>query len=380
MIAVALILLAMPVLTFVGYPAVLLAVAAVRRRPRVIHGVVPAEAIVVICAHNEAPRIGAKIGSVVDALACWDGAGRIIVGDDGSTDATGAVVATFADRGVDLVTLPRGGKAAALNRVAPRGGDEILVMTDADPLFDSATIPELLAPFADPAVGAVAGRVVTVRGPARFAGFDRLFRGYESAMRQAESDLFGCVSADGGLYAIRASLMPVVPADVTDDFYVSTAAVAEGYRIAFANGARAYEHSIVGGARNFRRRVRITVRGLTALWSRRALMNPARTGWYAIALLMHKVARRVAPLTLPPLWLLAGMLGSLGSIVWGLVFAGLTMIALVGVFGALAPARLPRILSPVFGVALHLAGLATGAMLFVAGRRYAQWTPQKEAM
>ncbi len=376
--AAALVLLSLPVLAFVGYPAVLLAVAALRPPSHGVDGTPPAEAIVVICAYDEAPRIGAKLESVVDALACWDGAARIIVADDGSTDGTGAVVSAFADRGVELVGLPRGGKAAALNRVAPRSGAAILIMTDADPLFDATTIPALLAPFADPHVGAVAGKVETMASMTRFAGFDGLFRRYESAVRQAESDLFGCVSADGGLYAIRAALMPVVPPDVTDDFYISTAAVAAGHRIAFAEGARVHEHSIAGGARNFRRRVRITVRGLTALWSRRALMNPARTGWYAVGLVLHKVARRLAPLTISPVWVLAGLLARDGSPVWALVFVALTGIAAIGIIGALLPARLPRLLFPVFGAALHLAGLAVGAVLFVGGRRYAQWTPQKD--
>lgn len=373
---VALLLIAVPLFAFAGYPALVIAAAALwgRRGPEEpCH----APVAVVVCAHNEGARIGAKLDSVHDAIVAARVLARIIVADDGSTDDTAAQ----AERrpGVELVRLPRGGKAAALNRVTPRTANAILVMTDADPLFDAATLPALLAPFADPNVGAVAGRVETMRGRARFAGFDRLFRGYESAVRQAESDLFGCVSADGGLYAIRASLMPVVPPDVTDDFFISTAAVAAGYRIAYADGARAWEHSIEGEGRNFRRRIRITVRGLTALWSRRALMNPGRTGWYAPALILHKVARRLAPLALPPLWLISGLLAAEGQLAWALVFAGLTALTLVGIAGVLAPQRLPRAVSPVIGVALHLAGLGWGAILFASGRRYAQWTPQKDA-
>jgi glycosyltransferase involved in cell wall biosynthesis len=373
---VALLLLAVPAIAFVGYPLLLLAVAGIAARrvaPKMLDTrTLPV--VVLICAHNEAARIGAKLESVRRAIQAWGGEARIVVADDGSTDDTAAIAATFA---VDLVRLPRGGKAAALNRVAPRRGEAIVVMTDADPLFDAGTLPALLRPFADPQVGVVAGRVDTLESRAGLAGFDRLFRRYESAVRQAESDLFGCVSADGGLYAIRAALMPVVPADVTDDFYVSTAAVAAGRRIAFADDARAWEHSIPGARRNLRRRIRITVRGLTALWSRRALMNPRRTGWYAPALILHKLARRLAPVLLPVIWLLSGLLALDGAWPWALVFVGLTGLVLLGLAGALAPGRLPRALSPVAGVALHLAGLTAGAMLFLAGRRYAQWTPQK---
>jgi len=369
----ALLLIALPLAAFAGYPLAILAAARVWGRP-VRTGTVDLPVAVVICAHNEGARIGAKLESV---LAATEGQARVIVADDGSTDDTAAMVAAFPE--VELHRLPRGGKAAALNRIVPRDGDAVLVMTDADPLFDAETLHRLLAPFADQRVGAVAGRVETLRSKNRLAGFDALFRRYESALRQAESDLFGCVSADGGLYAIRARLMPHVPADVTDDFYISTAAVAAGYRIAYADNARVYEHAIAGGRKTFRRRIRITVRGLTGLWSRRALMNPARTGWYAVALLLHKVARRLAPLALPPVWVLAGLLAGQGSLAWGLVFTALSALALVGIAGALLPDRLPRALSPVFGVALHLAGLAWGAVLFARGIRFAQWTPQKDA-
>ena len=370
----AFLLIALPLAAFVGYPLAVIAAARVWGRP-VRTGQVDLPVAVVICAHNEGARIGAKLESV---LAATKSQARVIVADDGSTDDTAAVAARFPE--VELHRLPRGGKAAALNRIVPRDGDAVLVMTDADPLFDADTLPNLLAPFADPRVGAVAGRVETLKSKVKLAGFDALFRRYESALRQAESDLFGCVSADGGLYAIRARLMPHVPADVTDDFYISTAAVAAGYRIAYADGARVWEHAIAGGAKTFRRRIRITVRGLTGLWSRRALMNPVRTGWYAPALVLHKVARRLAPLALPPVWLLAGLLAGQGSLTWGLVFAGLSALALVGTLGALMPKRLPRALSPVFGVALHLAGLAWGAVLFARGVRFAQWTPQKDAV
>lgn len=372
----ALLLVAVPALAFVGYPAAVIVAAALFARRVRLEGTVDAPVAVVICAHNEGARIGAKLDSVAESIRASGVLARIIVADDGSTDDTAEQVAQRHD--VELVRLPRGGKAAALNRVAPRMAGAILVMTDADPLFDRETLPALLAPFADPQVGAVAGRVETLKGKSRFAGFDRLFRGYESAVRQAESDLFGCVSADGGLYAIRAPLMPVVPPDVTDDFYTSTAAVAAGYRIAYADRARAWEHSIAGEGRNFRRRIRITVRGLTGLWSRRALMNPWRTGWYAVALVLHKVARRLAPLALPPLWVLSGVLALQGRLDWTAVFAALSAVALVGLVGIVAPRRLPRAASPVAGAVLHLAGLGWGAILFASGRRYAQWTPQKD--
>ncbi|MEH3100950.1 glycosyltransferase [Sphingomonas adhaesiva] len=364
-------LLLIPVATFLAYPLVVLFAAALAPRRRVPVPAATPSITILIGAHNEETTIGLKLASVAQALAAWPGTAQVLVADDGSTDATAAIAR---GAGAAVIACPRGGKAAALNRAVPQATGEVIVMTDADPLFDAQTLPALLAPFADPRVGAVAGRVETIRTPgrSRFAAADRAFRRYESALRSAEDRLFGCVSADGGLYAIRRALVPTVVADVTDDFYVSTAAVAAGHRIAYADAARVWEHSITGARRQWRRRVRITVRGLTGLWRRRALMNPVRTGWYAVALVLHKVARRLAPLAILPLWLVSALAGG----AWWIVFAAITAAALVALAGTLG-ARLPGPLRIVHGIVLHLAGLAAGTLLFVAGRRYAQWTPQK---
>ncbi|MGH6612607.1 glycosyltransferase [Sphingomonas sp.] len=383
---IALLLLATPILVYLGYLLVLAAAAAFAK-PRIVP---PAESIpslsILICAHNEAMRIDAKLETVIAAASHWPGMCEILVADDGSSDTTAAIVESFAARGVQLIRLPRGGKAAALNQVVPMARGDIVVMSDADPLFDDATLPALIAPFADPRVGAVAGAVETIRSGkrGRFAGSDILFRWYESTLRSAEDRLFGCISADGGLYAIRTALVPVVPASVTDDFWISTGAVAAGYRIAFAPDARVHEQSIAGDRQQFRRRVRITVRGLTGLWQRRALMNPAATGWYAVALVLHKVARRLAPLALVPLLPLSAILAfgdnpGWRSIFWALVFAGLLGACLLGLVGFLTRMRLPRPLALGYGAVLHLAGLTAGVTLFALGRRYAQWTPDKSA-
>ncbi|HEX8446367.1 MAG TPA: glycosyltransferase [Sphingomonas sp.] len=368
---------------FAGYPVAIILIA--RMVPdRVAPAAVPPPSIsILICAYNEAAVLAAKLRSVIAATSAWPGAAEILVADDGSSDATAAIVAGFGDCGVRLVRLARGGKAAALNRLATLAVGEIFVFTDADPLFDAETLPAVIAPLADPDVGAVAGKVETIRHAARaagrFAAFDMAYRRYESAVRAAENRLFGCVSADGGLFAIRAALMPVVVPDATDDFYISTAAVAAGQRIAFAAMARVHEESIGGSRQNWRRRVRITVRGMTALWRRRALMNPRRTGCYAVGLILHKLARRVAPLLLLPLWVLAALLTLRGVLIWAPVFLMLSGLAVLGTVGALRPAWLPRRLAPGYGAALHLAGLGAGVLLFLAGRRYAQWTPQKQA-
>jgi cellulose synthase/poly-beta-1,6-N-acetylglucosamine synthase-like glycosyltransferase len=238
----------------------------------------------------------------------------------------------------------------------------------------------LLAPFADAKVGAVAGEVRGLRSAkgGAWRGGEALFRRYESAIRAAEDRLFGCVSADGGLFALRAALAEPVPGDVTDDFFLSTAAVARGYRIAFQPDAAVYEVAPDGQRQHFRRRIRITVRGLTGLWRRRALLNPFRTGAYAFGLLFHKLLRRLAPLLLLPLWAaVLALVAERGEALHLAAFALLSAAAAGTAAILLLPVKVPRALRLPAYFGIHLGGLAIGTLLFLSGKRYTQWAPQK---
>lgn len=369
---------------YLGYPLLLLGLSALAP-PQTAdrRSAAPASVSIIICAHNEAASIGAKLRSVLQSLRGGPEGIEIIVCDDGSTDGTHAIVGALAEESelpLRLIRLPRGGKAAALREAIGVAAGEVLVFSDADPLWDQATLRALLEPFSDPRVGAVAGEVRSLRGGRRGAwrAGEALFRAYESAIRRAEDRLFGCVSADGGIFALRADLAEPVPGDVTDDFFLSTAAVARGYRIAFRQEAAVYEAAPDGQRQHFRRRVRITVRGLTGLWRRRALLNPLRTGAYAFGLLFHKLLRRLAPLLLLPLW--AAMLALVlerGEPILATAFVLLSA-ALAGTAAILLlPLRVPKPLRLAAYVGIHLGGLAVGTLLFLGGKRYTQWAPQK---
>lgn len=365
---------------YAGYPLLVLALAAVRRPAPARLGPPPRSVSIVICAHNEAAAIGAKLHSVFAAVAGRGETIEIIVCDDGSTDRTAAAVRAAAGASpvpLQLMRLPRGGKAAALSRAMAAAKGEILVFSDADPLWEKGTLGALLAPFRDTRIGAVAGAVRTVR-KGRWGAGEGLFRAYESAIRAAEDRLFGCVSADGGLFALRAEHAAPVPADVTDDFFLSTAAAAAGRRIAFCPEAAVWENAPAQQRQHFRRRIRITVRGLAGLWHRRALLNPARTGFYALGLLFHKALRRLAPLLLLPLWAAAlALVLERGETAFIALFAGLSLAAAGTALVLLLPLPVPRLLRLPVWLAVHLAGLAVGTLLFLGGKRYRQWAPQE---
>ncbi len=103
--------------------------------------------IALIPAHDEAPRIGAVIAGARSHL-------RVVVVDDGSTDATAAVAR--AGGATVIEQRPNQGKGAALRagfRHALDAGCSAVVTLDADGQHDPADIPTLLGPGADEVAG-----------------------------------------------------------------------------------------------------------------------------------------------------------------------------------------------------------------------------------
>lgn len=82
---------------------------------------------------------------------------EILVVDNGSTDATRAIVATFP---VQLLTESTPGPAAARNRGLHAARAAIVAHLDADTLPTRRWLAEIAAPFADPSVTQVAGRML----------------------------------------------------------------------------------------------------------------------------------------------------------------------------------------------------------------------------
>ena len=111
---------------------------------------------VLIPAYNEERVIERAVRRVLDSR---DVEVSVIVIDDGSADATSAVVTrAFGDEPrVRLMTLANGGKARALNTALTQIDDEVVIALDADTQFEPTTIARLARWFVDPTLGAVAG-------------------------------------------------------------------------------------------------------------------------------------------------------------------------------------------------------------------------------
>ncbi len=123
---------------------------------------------VIIPAYNEQETIH-RLLKRVDALKCVR---EIIVVDDGSTDATASIVASFESPRLRLIRQGRNrGKTAAVARGVQEVESEIVIIQDADLEYDPSEIPFVIAPILSGEADVVYGSRFLVRRATRVLYF-----------------------------------------------------------------------------------------------------------------------------------------------------------------------------------------------------------------
>ncbi|HEY6807560.1 MAG TPA: glycosyltransferase [Gemmatimonadales bacterium] len=284
------------VYAYIGYP-VLLAAGRRQRRPAPDAPARWPALSITVPVYNGAD----VIAGALDAILASDYPGpppQIIVISDASTDASDAIAARYASRGVELLRLPRRcGKTAAENAAAARVRGEIVINTDAAVRVHPEALRRLAAALADPTVGVASGRDVSVGSAATRANAGETgYVGYEMWVRDLESRGAGIVGASGCLYAIRAELhRRQVPDRLSRDFAAALVAREAGLRAISVPDAICYVPRSGSLRHEYARKVRTMARGLATLWAFRRLLDPRRDPAFAWRLVSHKLCRWLTP-------------------------------------------------------------------------------------
>jgi glycosyltransferase involved in cell wall biosynthesis len=366
--------------TYVAFPVLVLLRARLRPRPHRSAAVTPTVSII-IAARNEADSIGAKVENL-RALDYPRDRLQVVIACDGCDDGTEAIASACGDERVRVLGLPRVGKAGALNAAVAEASGDILVFSDANSQYAPDAVRALVAPFADPDVGGVAGdqRYLAGSGEAAVAGGERRYWDLDRMLKTAESRGGNVISATGAIYAVRRELFVPVPSGVTDDFATSTAVIAQGRRLVFAPDAVAFEPVGRSGGIEFERKVRVMTRGLNAVIARRELLDARRHGFYALQLVSHKVLRRLMAVPLMALGLSAAVLARRSApfralaALQGMVYA----LGAVGlVLGGRSPRRTPLLGLPAYFCLVNAASLRA-VWNVVRRREIDRWEPRRE--
>ncbi len=276
---------------YVGYPLILSLWARIRPRPdgRGLDGELPTISMIVPV-HNEAARLERKIENT-ERLHYPADRLEVIFVSDGSTDGTVDLLARRMNAQMRLIELPaRGGKAAGLNAGLAAARHDILVFTDAAIELEPEAVARLVRRFAQPDIGCVSGedRIAD-------AGGEGLYGRYELLLRRLESAVHSIVGASGSFYAQRRAICRPFTEGMAPDFLSVLRTVEAGYRAISAEDAVGTMTSLSDPKREYDRKVRTLIRGMTTLFAHQRLLNPFAYGWFAFALWSHKIMRWAAP-------------------------------------------------------------------------------------
>lgn len=275
-----------------GYPPLLAGLARLRPRPVSLPGAgdqLPAVSVIV-AAYAEQDVIESRVSNL-RALDYPPERLEVIVACDGSPDAT----AERARRaGADLVLeLPRGGKIRAQDAAVARAGHGIVAFSDANATWESDALRKLVAPFADPQVGYVCGRVRLLGQHG--TNQEGLYWRYEIALRALESRVWSVTGGNGAIYATRREAYLIVDPIMGHDLSFPFNMVKRGWRAVYAPEAGSSEKMVPTLEGEFARKRRmmghtwpIVVRG--------GMLSPRGYGpVYAFMILSHRVLRYLSP-------------------------------------------------------------------------------------
>lgn len=361
--------------TYAGYPLLLALVSAVRPR-RIRRGDFESTVSVIITAYNEERDLAAKLENTL-ALDYPPELVEIIVASDCSSDRTDDIVNEFAPRGVRLHRQPqRLGKTAAQNAAVAQARGDVILFSDATSLYQPDAVQALLPNFADPSVGCVAGRLIYVDpADSRIGRGARSYWSYETFLKKHESRVCSLIGASGCLYAVRRTAYVPLYHEACSDFIIATKMVEQGLRAIYEPNAVCTELTNRRSDNELKMRVRIIAQTFTDLWQHAAMLNPFRSGFYAIQLFSHKVMRYLVPFFLIAIFVASLTLA--GSVFFRILFAAqlaaYACAALAWVLD-LVGIRSRLLAFPQYFVLANIASLIA-LYKFLRGERYAHWEP-----
>jgi len=281
------------VYTLVGYPTLLWLIARLRARHHQRGDILPSVTVIVVV-HNGAARVAEKIQNTL-AFDYPQDRLELIIGSDGSSDATAEVVRSFADRNVKLVESSEWiGKhhVQMLARDIARG--EILVFTDVSVRADPQVLKKMVSHFADSSIGAVCG-VDQMLDSKKGRGGESFYVYGEMGLRALEARVSTLVSLSGSLFAVRRSLCDEWHPDQSSDFFLALHAAGRGLRAVLDSEAVAHVGVVRSERAELTRKVRTIVHGLVVFFAHLRLLNPFRYGLFSWQLASHKLFRWLLP-------------------------------------------------------------------------------------
>ncbi|MEU1919709.1 glycosyltransferase [Streptomyces albogriseolus] len=257
---------------------------------------------VLVPAYNEAKCIE----NTVNSLMASDHPIEVLVIDDGSTDGTARIVEAMGLPNVRVIRQLNAGKPAALNRGLANARYGIVVMMDGDTVFEPSTVRELVQPFGDPRVGAVAGNAKVGNKDSLIGAWQHIEYVMGFNLDRRMYDILRCMpTIPGAVGAFRKSALEPIGGmsddTLAEDTDVTMALHRAGWRVVYAENARAWTEAPETVQQLWSQRYRWSYGTMQAIWKhRRALVDKGPSGRFGrVGLPFVSLFMIVAPLLAP---------------------------------------------------------------------------------
>jgi cellulose synthase/poly-beta-1,6-N-acetylglucosamine synthase-like glycosyltransferase/peptidoglycan/xylan/chitin deacetylase (PgdA/CDA1 family) len=229
---------------------------------------------VIVPAYNEKECIA----NTLESLSKSTHPIEIIVVDDGSSDGTSEISREAARAlgmtNVRVVRQENAGKPAALNNGVRSASHDIVVMMDGDTVFEPDTVRQLVQPFADPRVGAVAGNAKVGNRDTVIGAWQHIEYVMGFNLDRRMYDLLRCMpTIPGAIGAFRREAVLQVGGmsedTLAEDTDITIAMHRAGWRVVYQEHARAWTEAPGSLKQLWSQRYRWSYGTMQALWKHR---------------------------------------------------------------------------------------------------------------
>ena len=334
---------------------------------------------VILSAYNEERVIRAKIENLLGLSYPADRL-EILVGSDGSSDATASIVREMSAPNVHVFAFSeRRGKALVCNDLVEQAHGEWLFFTDAGTMLERDCLTTMARHFGDPRVAMVDAAMVLANGDGGLARDVGVYWKFESALKIAETQLGCLASTFGSCTAVRrGSFRPLGPTEDVD-FTTALEVVSEGDLIVHEPAARVFEITHGDHRSQYEARARMVTKNLPGT-IRKLDRGIASRPLVALSILSHKVLRWLTPFFLLTQLLAAGAAARRRRRYAALMTPAICLGAgaAIGWLGELAKRRIP-VASSALSFAVANAGFMAGVWNSLRGVEIRQWEPYAHA-
>lgn len=249
-----------------------------------------------IVAHNEEKVIKKKLENAISIKYPKEML-EILVTSDNSTDKTNGIILDFIKENPNynirlFEVKERKGKTNAQNEAQKTVNSEILVMTDANAMFDENAITELVKSFEDKNIAYVCGQLRYSNEDENVASkSESMYWKRELKTRYIESELKTIVSGNGAIYACRNDLYIDFDPIQSHDSAMPKHFALNKMRAIYNPDAIAYEKAGESYQDEFKRKVRMNRNIIKNLFPPLKVLNFFKYGWYTYFYLGHRTTR-----------------------------------------------------------------------------------------